>query len=240
MTWQSLQVSACGTHHLDECGQPAYAKRFDQVLRFHPPGLAPVRLDDEAWHVRDNGTSAYDLRFLRTFGFYEGLASVVSNDGWHHITSDGENISTSRYHWCGNFQQGRCAVRDNTGYYHIKPEGSAISAKRWRYAGDYRDGMAVVQTDNGCSTHIYLDGTLVHEKWFLDLDVFHKGFARARDKDGWMHVDIRAQPIYSRRFQAVEPFYNGQARVERFDGGLEVISENGDKIVELRCGIVGE
>jgi DNA-binding transcriptional ArsR family regulator len=32
----------------------------------------------------------------------------------------------------------------------------------------------------------------------------------------------------------VEPFYNGQARVEGFDGSLSVISESGDTLVELR------
>lgn len=32
----------------------------------------------------------------------------------------------------------------------------------------------------------------------------------------------------------VEPFYNGQARVERFDGGLEIIDETGMTVQELR------
>lgn len=49
-----------------------------------------------------------------------------------------------------------------------------------------------------------------------------------------MHVDRQGRSAYARRFQAVEPFYNGQARIERFDGGLEVISENGSCLVELR------
>ncbi|MEZ4226804.1 MAG: hypothetical protein R3B13_38030 [Polyangiaceae bacterium] len=66
--------------------------------------------------------------------------------------------------------------------------------------------------------------------------MFHKGFARARDEHGWTHVDAQGCPAYSRRFQAVEPFYNGQARVERFDGGLEVIDEGGVTLVELRGG----
>jgi hypothetical protein len=75
---------------------------------------------------------------------------------------------------------------------------------------------------------------LLHERWFVDLDVFHKGFARARDEDGWMHVGLQGRPAYARRFHAVEPFYNGQARVERFDGALEVIDETGATQVELR------
>ena len=64
---------------------------------------------------------------------------------------------------------------------------------------------------------------------------FTRGFARARDEDGWMHIDRRGRPAYARRFQAVEPFYNGQARVERFDGALEVIDEGGATLVEIRA-----
>jgi hypothetical protein len=96
------------------------------------------------------------------------------------------------------------------------------------------DGAAVVQGDDGCSTHIRPDGTVLHGRRYLDLGVFHKGFARARDKEGWMHVDSFGRPIYPRRFAMVEPFYNGQARVERMDGGLEVIAADGCTLVVLR------
>jgi hypothetical protein len=65
--------------------------------------------------------------------------------------------------------------------------------------------------------------------------VLHKGFARARDGAGWTHVDRAGRPAYVRRFAMVEPFYNGQARVERHDGGLAVIDERGERVVELRC-----
>lgn len=235
MSWRSLQVSSCGTHHLDEHGQPAYVERFEEVLKFHAPGLAPVLRSGRAWHVRSDGSAAYDRRFIRTFGYYEGLAAVVAVDGWHHVTTEGCDAYARRHDWCGNFQHERCTVRDLDGaYFHITPRGDAAYPARWRYAGDYRDGIAVVQTDDGHSTHIRLDGSLLHERRFVDLDVFHKGFARARDEDGWMHVDLQGRPAYARRFHAVEPFYNGQARVERFDGALEVIDEAGATLVELR------
>ena len=235
MSRQSFNISSCGTHHVDERGWPAYGQRFDEVLKFHPPGLAAVLRRGQAWHVRSDGSPAYARRFFRTFGYYEALAAVVAPEGWHHITVEGADAYARRYAWCGNFQQGRCAVRDHNGnYLHITPEGEAAYTDQWRYAGDYRDGMAVVQAADGYSTHIRRDGTLVHGKWFVDLDVFHKGFARAQDDDGWMHVDIEGRPAYGRRFHAVEPFYNGQARVERVDGALEVIDENGATLVQLR------
>ena len=223
------------THHLID-SKPAYSRRFDEVLAFHPPGLAPVRLGDAAWHIHQDGNDAYARRFARTFGFYEGLASVVSHDGWHHIDAGGDDRHSHRYEWCGNFQGGLCAVREHDGgYLHITLDGCAAYERRWRYAGDFREGSGVAQGDDGRSTHIRSDGSLLHGCWFIDLDVFHKGFARARDRDGWTHVTAEGIPAYSRRFAAVEPFYNGQARVERLDGGVEIIGEDGGGIVELRA-----
>ena len=235
MNWRDLTVSACGTHH--ECdGQPAYSGRFDEVLKFHVPGLAPVKCGDEAWHVGPDGNSAYSRRFIRTFGFYEGFAAVQAQDGWHHIRPDGIDAYPERYEWCGNFQGGRCTVRLRDGCYrHVFADGSFAYPETWRYAGDYKDGFCVIQNNAGLCTHLDLNGELLHGNWFVDLDVFHKSLARARDGEGWMHVDLRGAPAYARRFAAVEPFYNGQARVERFDGGLEVINEQGQSLIELRA-----
>jgi len=234
MNWSDLLVSTCGTHHtLGDA--PAYAERFDAVLKFHPPGLAPVCRGDLAWHIHADGAPAYSRRFKRTFGFYEGLAAVTAEDGTFHITPAGDAIYTERYDWCGNFQGGYCPVRTRTGtYLHITLEGAPAYAERWRYAGDFRDGVAVVQSEDGLSTHIDIHGRRVHNVWFEDLDVFHKGFARAKDSLGWMHIDILGRPIYERRFSSVEPFYNGQSRVETLEGSLEVIDELGLTVAILR------
>ena len=235
MSWTLLAVAPDGSHHVTASGAPAYAERFDEVLTFHAPGLAPVSRSGHAWHIHPDGSAAYERRFTRTFGFYEGLAAVIGPDGWHHVTPDGRDAYAERHGWCGNFQCGRCTVREASGaYLHIGADGRPAYAQRWRYAGDYRDGIAVVQAADGRSTHVDLDGRALNGRWFVDLDVFHKGFARARDDGGWTHVDTSGNPVYARRFAAAEPFYNGQARVERFDGALEVIDESGTTIVELR------
>lgn len=234
MTWRETSVAPDRTHHLLH-GAPAYAVRFREVLKFHAPGLAPALADDGAMHIDMRGMPAYSYRFLRTFGFYEGRAAVHASDGWFHILPDGNQVYPERYGWCGNYQGDRCAVRAaDGGYLHLGLNGEPAYAHRWRYAGDFRDGLAVVQRADGLHTHIDGDGDLAHGRWLVDLDVFHKGFARARDEAGWMHVDERGHAIYDRRFANVEPFYNGQARVERFDGALEVIDEVGDTLIVLR------
>ncbi len=233
--WKALRPASDPSHHVGPDGAAAYTQRFDQVLEFHAPGLAPVQRGEDAWHITPDGRPAYRHRFRRTFGFYEGLAAVVSSEGWHHIAPTGAPAYPQRYAWCGNFQGGRCAVRrPDDAYFHITPEGAPAYPDVYRYAGDFRDGFAVVQADHGRSTHIDLHGRFLHDRWFLDLDVFHKGYARARDDAGWTHIDAAGVPAYPRRFASVEPFYNGQARVERFDGALEVIDETGATVTELR------
>jgi len=241
MNWSQLKISPDKTYHHDENGSPAYAERFDEVLKFHAPGLAPVVRRGEAWHIRSDGSAAYSRRFSRTFGYYEGFAAVATKDGSHHITPEGRDLYADRYAWCGNFQGGRCTVRQmDDQYVHLGSDGRPVYAERWKYAGDYRDGIAVVQAESGRSTHIDRYGKLLHGQWFMDVDVFHKGFARARDEDGWMHLNLHGKPTYARRFAAVEPFYNGQARIERFDGGLEVIDESGRTVVEIRPAMRSE
>ena len=232
--WKGTEVAPSGTHH-QRRGEPIYSARFNQVLNFHDPGRAPVLDESGAYHITVDGRAAYEKRYLRTFGFYEGLAAVTSDAGWFHVTPQGDATYQERYAWCGNFQGGRCTVRMPDGaYLHLMLGGRPAYRDRWSYAGDFRDGVAVVQASDGLHSHIDENGELLHKRWFVDLDVFHKGFARARDERGWTHVDLDGKPRYESRFAAVEPFYNGQARVERPDGGLEVINEHGGVVRELR------
>lgn len=234
--WKSSHPDPGGTHHVkSEDGEPLYQARFHEVLKFHPPGLAPVTDESGSYHITPDGNPAYPERYRRAFGFYEGFAAVQSAEGWFHLRPNGLALYSERHSWCGNFQDGRCPVRDAAGrYFHINLHGQPAYKERYGYAGDFRDGLAVVQNDAGEHTHIDADGHLLHGKWFVDLDVFHKGFARARDRRGWHHVDTAGQPLYERRFRNVEPFYNGQARVERHDGSLAVIGEDGMPLLQLR------
>ena len=232
--WRDYRIAADGTHHVRD-GMPVYAARFLEVLKFHAPGQAPVLDDSGAYHITPDGLPAYDARHVRTFGFYEDRAAAHSADGWFHVLPDGSPLYPERYSWCGNFQEGRCPVRLPDGrYFHIDENGIPAYSERHRYAGDFKDGHAVVQRDDGRHSHIDKSGTPLHGRWFLDMDVFHKNFARARDERGWHHVDTLGQPLYRNRYRNVEPFYNGQARVEGIDGSLSVIGETGETLMELR------
>lgn len=218
------------THHLVD-GEAAYKNRFEYVEKFHEPGLAPVRDESGAYHIQMDGSPAYSRRFLRAFGFYSNRAAVCSEDGWHHILSDGSDLYPERCSWVGNFQEGLCTVRDHDGFYrYLGLDGARKSEKIYLYAGDFKDGVAVVRDDDGLCTHVDKEEKPIHNNRYLDLDVYHKGYARACDSQGRFHIDLRGNPAYARRFSEVEPFYNGFALVKDSSNRTGVINENGEWI----------
>jgi len=221
--------SSCGTFHINARGERSHTMVFDWVLPFHEPGLAPVGDGTGAYHIHLDGMPAYKQRFERTFGFYGGLAAVVCEGKWFHINTHGQRAYAESWDWCGNFQQKRCTVRNSDGHYHhIRPDGSVLNGGPYSYAGDFREGSGVVRGMDGKCWHIDKEGAPVHESKFLDLDVFHKGFARARDKGGWHHIDRKGNDIsQGRRYSELEPFYNGQALARSLTGEYLVIDESG-------------
>lgn len=234
MTWQRSTIAPDGTHHRVD-GRELYAQRFHRVQKFHEPGLAPVVDASGAFHITAEGKAAYSARFLQTWGFYEGRAAVRDESGWFHILADGRELTKYRFDWCGNFQNGRCTVRAHSGQYlHITEGGTPAYPERYLYAGDFRDGTAVVRCPaRGSCTHIDRDGHPTHGRWFADLDVFHKGYARARDQSGWFHVDSGGCPITRHRYAEIEPFYNGQARVLTHEGEYQVVDEQGRVLASI-------
>lgn len=230
------KVSPCGTHHVDSQGRAIYRHRYEQVLPFHSPGLAPVHANKASWHVHTDGTDAYAARYDRAFGFYCGAAAVNSDGAWFHIDQDGNPLYESRYAFVGNFQCDVCVVCGHEGsYFHIDLAGEPLYLSKWSYTGDFREGSAVVQHRNGKSSHIDFTGQLIHGQWFIDLDVFHKGYARARNEDGWYHITKAGRSLYEARYANIEPFYNGCARVETWDGALLIIDEQGVTLRILRA-----
>ena len=112
MNLKKISIAKDQTHHLYQ-GKPLYFQKFIWVLKFHPPGLAPVVDESGAYHITLEGIPAYKQRYRRTFGYYYDCAAVVTNNGWTHIDPTGNFIYNERYSWVGNFQDSCCTVRDS-------------------------------------------------------------------------------------------------------------------------------
>jgi hypothetical protein len=233
MNWQDIKVSADKTHFLFN-EQPLFGSVFIEVLKFHSPGLAPVKDESGSYHINSIGNQLYDERFTRTFGYYCSRATVVKADNWFHLTDKGLKAYDQSYNWTGNYQENLCSVRGNDNkYFHIDLDGKRIYTGSFIYCGDFKDGNACAKADDGLYRHIDTKGSFLNNKAFLDLGVFHKNFATALDKYGWHHIDISGNEIYQQRYLAVEPFYNGFALVTQLDGKKIIIDEQGHKVISV-------
>jgi hypothetical protein len=98
----------------------------------------------------------------------------------------------------------------------------------------------VVRTGETCD-HIDENGARMHRpgQQLLDLDVFHKGFARARDARGWFFIGMGsgadAMKPAGTRYAQLEPFYNGHAVAMRSDGARVLLA--GDTLAETLLAV---
>ena len=232
--WINSKVSEDMKYH-EINGISLYKERYDEVLPFHAPGLAPVSNGKRWFHITPTGKKAYNSDFDRVFGFYYGLAAVADQGKWFHINSDGNPAYRDRFKWAGNFQENLCVVMDNEGYfYHIYPNGKRAFKEKYRYAGDFREGVAAVQGEEGQFFHIKKDGIKLNSSIFLEALSFHKGFAIVRDTNGWFHCNREGKEAYGERYYAVEPFYNGLSKVTGFNGEIKRIDETGKTVNIIR------
>lgn len=233
MIYSDIKVSTNHTHFLYN-GNMLFDKYFEEVLKFHAPGFAPVK-DQSGWyHIDINGNSIYKERYNRVFGFYCNRAAVVLDDLWFHVNVSGNRVYQPSFAWAGNYQEDLCTVRDYKGnYFHIDLQGERVYPECYLYAGDYKEGVASVKNQNGMFKHIDTNGKPINGKEFLDLGLFHKNFATAKDKLGWFHIDNKGNEIYNYRYLYVEPFYNGFALVTQFDETKIIIDESGKIIHKI-------
>jgi len=233
MNWQDIIVSEDNTHFLFD-GEQLFNTPFLEVLKFHSPGLAPVKDETGSYHIDVEGKQLYKERYSRTFGFYCNRAAVAAENNCFHITHEGDKAYLNSFAWTGNFQENICTVRNGDNeYFHIDINGNKIYENSFRYCGDFKDGIACVKTMNGFYKHIDTKGNFINDKAFSDLGVFHKNYATAKDINGWYHIDKNGIELYPQRYSAIEPFYNGYALVTKSDNKKVIIDEQGKKIMSL-------
>lgn len=225
MDWEDIKLNKNQTGYSFK-GQPLFDKQFTTALNFHKEGIAAVADASGAYHIDMKGNPIYAERYNRTFGYYFNKAAVLDNGNAYHIDTFGKRIYLQNFLWTGNYQQDICVVKDsNHNYYHIDATGNRLYTESYLYAGDFRENIACVQLQNKLFTNIYKDGSRVHNELFQDLNVYHKGYACAKDASGWFHIDLQGKPLYKERYLLLEPFYNGAALATDMDG-VKIIVED--------------
>jgi WG containing repeat len=244
MNYKDIVIADDGKHFLYK-GEVIFGDiEFEELLKFHSEGIAAVKLSSREregdifyyWqHINLAGQFYYETRYYRTFGYYFERAAVCDFGGnCYHIDTAGNRVYLENYQWAGNYQQGVSVVRLGNVYFHIDKSGKRFYNENYLFAGDYKDDFACVKMSNGYYNHINLAGICLYkEAKFLDLGVFHKNIATARDANGYFHINKQGNSLYEERYLQIEPFYNGFAAVTNFDYSKKIISEAGETVIKI-------
>ena len=118
--------------------------------------------------------------------------------------------------------------------FHIDKLGQRVYTENYLYCGDFKDGYTGLrQQVNRLFKHIDIYDHFIYDTEFIDLGLFHKGHATARDMKGWHHITLEGKELYLQRFKDVEPFYAGFALVTQFDDSKMIIEETGEMTLNL-------
>lgn len=245
-------VAPCLTHHIINT-EPAYAERYLNVTSFHAPeNLAAARSIDGAFHIDFAGHPVYTYRFKHTYGMYCGAAAVCDASGqWYHIRASGEPLYSARWKWCGNYTTVPPTIKDESGleclrcpvasqtenggedFYLIDGRG-VIRDGPFAYAGNYNShGECVVWLRDGSPKIIDSAGLSIYAGPWLDMQPPHKGVAAVKSKEGWRFIRRDGSHLNAMVYEAVEPFYNGRAKVRMMSSIHAVVNEDGTVILQL-------
>ena len=67
------------------------SRMYDSVGPFHE-GLAWVKENGKQFHIRPDGTPAYEQRYDSVGLFHEGLTRAKKDGEWFHIRPDGTRV----------------------------------------------------------------------------------------------------------------------------------------------------
>lgn len=202
-------------------------------MSFHD-GIAPVQSENIAFFINTKNIHQFNRDFEKAYGFYNDISTVKDKNGWFHINKTGQDIHNDRYSWSGNYNENKCIVKDfNDNYFHINPYGERVYSQNYVYAGDFKYNIAVVVDYDGKHTHIKDDGDLLHGKLFNELDIFHKGYAVAKDDKGYFHIDKKGNELYCQRYQKLEDFYNGFSYATSFDNTKVLLDKSEYKEIKI-------
>ncbi|WP_028491668.1 methyltransferase [Thioalkalivibrio sp. ALE19] len=183
-----LRVSDCGTHHVDDDGRPAYARRFVRVFGFYE-GRAAVAARDGWFHITPEGWEAYEARHAWCGNFQEGRCTVREKDGtYRHIDPRGVPVYPERWRYAGDFSEGFAVVQAGDGHStHIDAEGKFVHDRRFPDLDVFHKGYARARDGDGWM-HIDGSGAPIYERRFQTVEPFYNGQARVERFDGALEV----------------------------------------------------
>ncbi len=196
--WKKAPLSPKETPSLEKKEGPTSSpKLVNYEFDYKGPysnGLAPVRSKGKWGFIDSDEQLLIPFIFDWVNPFREGLAAIELDGKWGYVNKKGIVIVSAAYEWADNFYKGRAIVQKDGKEGAINTQGKIIIPFQYDYIARFTDTISIIKN--------YYRDTLLSKK---DSPRLEK----------WGLIKHSGQEIFSPRYQHIEDFQRGYARVMR-------------------------
>lgn len=206
--------------YINKDGNFAVNPRFRSAYAFSDDRAFVRSLDySRYYYITKDGTEIEsvsipdDMDFVEANIFRNGRALVNDDDLFGYIDTKGNTVVELKYPEARSFSDKLAAVKISDKWGYIDNSGNVSISPQFISAGDFGDGLAPARKSTNQFGYINRKGEFVIEEQFDDVRTFQEERAAVMIGDKWTFIDKSGNQITSPKFDEVEPFYNGLARV---------------------------
>jgi len=171
------------------------------------------------YYVDENGDKleAVDMPdnfdFVEKNEFRDGLAMVRDDDQFGYIDETGSAVIDFKYKEARPFSERLAAVKISDKWGFINSDETVKISPQFISAGDFGNGLAPVRKSSNLFGYVDNTGKVVISEQFDIAEIFQEDRAAVSVDGKWTFIDTSGNQITSPKFDEVEPFFNGLARV---------------------------
>jgi hypothetical protein len=213
--------------YINKSGNFAINPMFRTASAFSD-GRAFVRSIDYSnyYYINENGDKIEsvglpdDIDYIEENQFRNGRAMVSDDDLFGYIDKSGNTIVDLKYAEARPFSNQLAAVKISDRWGFIGDNGEVSISPAFISVGDFGDGLAPARANSNAFGYINKSGE------FVISEQFQEERAPVMLNNKWTFIDKSGNQITSAKFDEVEPFYNGLARVTIYVPVEDEIEEN--------------
>lgn len=171
------------------------------------------------YYVDEKGNKLESVDMPDSFDYVEnnqfsnGLALVRDDEEFGYINKSGSKAIDFKYNEARSFSEKLAAVKISDKWGFINSEESVEISPQFISAGNFGNGLAPVRKSSNLFGYVNRSGNMVVPEQFEIAQTFQEDRAAVFVDGRWTFIDKSGNQITSPKFDEVDPFFNGLAKV---------------------------
>lgn len=214
------------------------------INAFSQPALIPYRARDAWGYCNKDGKVLIKPQYQDAEPFENGLAVIKLKGKKGLIDEKGHQVTSAKYDAVFPFSSGLAKVSVDGKFGYIDRKGKEICPAEYETAEDFQEGFAFVRKDKwgvidstGKSVIPFRYPAFSRYNKDVGFDYsylkykFAEGMAKVLTDSGFIYINPKGEPVFSKKFGEATTFRQGVAVVSDYEGGARGLIDKSGKII---------